>query len=430
MVVGAEVAGRAESGALSGNLQGRLRFTQAESARLGVVKLSTKRRALIVNGALGVLLLGGAGVAYASLSGGSSAEAAPMTTRVIKGTVLSSVSASGSVASSRTRALSFSTSGTVEKIYAEVGDKVAKGQMLARVDDTSAQEGLDAAAASLDAAEDGDTSTASGYSQYIQARNSYREARRTLDGTVIKAPFAGTVTAVSGTVGGSSSGSGSAGGTSAASGSSGGSGSTGSGTGSSGASSSSSGSSSSGSSGGFIDIADTKRLQVVGNFTESDVTKLKAGQPATVTFDALPGVTASGKVTLIDPVAQTSNNVVQYAATISLTDVPKTVRLGQTTSVQVIVAKADDVLTAPSAAITTAGGQSTVVVLEGGRQVTKRVEIGVKGDSTTEIKSGLKEGDQVVRATTSGTSGNQGGFPGGGFPGGGGIRIGGGGGGR
>jgi macrolide-specific efflux system membrane fusion protein len=110
--------------------------------------------------------------------------------------------------------------------------------------------------------------------------------------------------------------------------------------------------------------------------------------------------------------------------------VPKTVRLGQTTSVQVIVAKADDVLTVPTSAVRTAGGQNTVIVLENGQQVTKRVEIGVKGDSTTEIKSGLNEGDQVVRTTTTSTTGQSGGFPGGGFPGGGaGIRFGGGGGG-
>ncbi|MFB9250395.1 efflux RND transporter periplasmic adaptor subunit [Sphaerisporangium melleum] len=393
------------------------------------MKLSTKRRALIVNGALGVLLLGGAGVAYASLNGGSAAEAAPVTTPVTRGTVLSSVSASGSVESAKTRSLSFSTSGTVEKIYVEAGDKVTKGQILARLDDTAAQEDLDAAQASLSAAEDGDTSTASGYSQYVQARNAYRDAKRTLDGTVLKAPFSGTVTAVNGTAGGSSSGSSgsSSSGSSSASGSSRAGGSSGS-SGSSSSASSASSASSSGSS-GFIEVADTKRLQVVGDFTESDVTKLKRGQTATVTFDALPGVTASGKIALIDPVAQTSNNVVQYAATISLTDVPKTVRLGQTTSVQVIVAKADDALVVPTSAVRTAGGQNTVTVLANGAQATRTVEIGVKGDTLTEIKSGLAEGDQVVRSTGGGTGDLRGGFPGGGFPGGGAIRISGGGGG-
>jgi macrolide-specific efflux system membrane fusion protein len=381
------------------------------------VKLSTKRRALIINGVLGVLLLGGVGVAYGSLGSDSSNEAAPLTTRVTRATVLSSVSASGSVASSRTRSLDFGTSGTVESIAVESGDKVKKGRVLARLDDTAAQESLDAAQAALDAADAGDTSTPSGYSQYISARNSYRAAKRAVAGTEIKAPFAGTIVAVNGSEGGSSGGSG---GSASSSGSSGGSGSGG---GSGGGSSSAAATSSTGT--GFIEIADPARLQIVGQFTEADVTKLKVGQAASVSFDALTGVTANGKVTVIDPQPQTSNNVVQYAVTISLSGVPKTVRLGQTASVQVTVAKVDDALAVANAAVTTAGGRSTVKVLENGKQVVKPVEIGVKGDTLTEIKSGLNEGDQVVRnlSTTTGTGG---GFQ---FPGGGGGAFGGGGGG-
>ncbi|GAA4599391.1 hypothetical protein GCM10023194_79340 [Planotetraspora phitsanulokensis] len=385
------------------------------------MKLSTKRRALIINGVLGVLLLGGVGVAYASLGNGSSNEAAPLTTRVTRANVSSSVSASGSVASSRTRSLDFGTSGTVESIAVESGDKVKKGRVLARLDDTAAQESLDAAKAALDAANAGDTSTPSGYSQYISARNSYRAAERAVAGTEIKAPFAGTIVAVNGSEGGSSGGSG---GGASSSGSSGGSGAGagGSGGASGGGSSSAAGTSSTGT--GFIEIADPTRLQIVGQFTEADVTKLKVGQPATVTFDALTGVTANGKVSVIDPQPQTTNNVVQYAVTISLSDVPKTVRLGQTAGVQVTVASVDNALAVANAAVTTAGGRSTVRVLENGRQVVKPVEIGVKGDTLTEIKSGLQEGDQVVRTLPT-TTGTGGGFQ---FPGGGGGFGGGGGG--
>ncbi|MEU6430194.1 biotin/lipoyl-binding protein [Microbispora sp. NPDC046973] len=366
------------------------------------MKLSTKRRTLIINGVLVILLLGGIAAAWASVGGGSSGDgAAPLTTRVTRGTVLASVSASGSVESARTRALDFGTSGTVESVLVESGDKVKKGQVLARIDDTAARESLEAARASLDAAEEADTSTASGYSQYISARNAYRSAKRALAGTVIKAPFAGVVTAVNGAVGGSS----------GASGGSGGSAQGGQGQSQSG----SAGSGGTGGSGGFIEIADPAHLRIVGNFTEADVSRIKVGQAATVSFDALAGVTAAGKVTVVDPQPQTNNNVVQYAVTTSLTDVPSTVRLGQTATVQVTVGKADDVLTVASSAVTTAGGQTTVTVLENGRQVVKRVEAGLKGDTTTEIKSGLQEGDQVVRpqaSTTGGGGGIQ--FPAGG----------------
>ncbi|GAA3090454.1 hypothetical protein GCM10017600_46420 [Streptosporangium carneum] len=383
--------------------------------------MSTKRGALIVNGTLGVLLLGGAAIAYSSLGGGATpsaadAGAATRTVSVTRSTVVASVSASGAVESARARSLGFGTSGTVEKVYVAVGDKVKKGQLLARLDDSSARESLDAAAAALDTADD-DTSTAAAYAQYITARNAYREARREVAATVIKAPFAGTVTAVNGTEGGSSSSSG------ASSATAGGSGSGGSGAGG-GAGSGSSGGGSGGTAGGFVEMADIGRLQLVGNFTESDITKLKIGQTASITFDALTGVTASGKVTQIQPTASTSNNVVQYPVTISFTEVPDEVRLGQTATVKVVVGQAENVLAVPSTVVSTAGGRSTVTVLRNGAQTSAQVQVGVKGDALTEITSGLAEGDQVVRPVSTGTNQQTGGFPG--F--GGGTRVGGGGG--
>ncbi|WP_329086821.1 efflux RND transporter periplasmic adaptor subunit [Streptosporangium sp. NBC_01469] len=380
------------------------------------MKLSTKRGALIVNGTLGVLLLGGVVIAYSSLGGEASsanaANAAVRTVPVTRATVSASVSASGTVASARARSLAFGSNGTVEKIYVKVGEKVTAGQILARLDDDSAQESLDAAAAALDTADD-DTSTAATYAQYVTARNTYRSAKRAVDGTVIKAPFAGTVTAVNGTVGGSS---GAASKTATNANNSAGSGNAANSNGAANAS------------GGFIDLADARRLELVGTFTETDVTRLKVGQTASIGFDALTGVTASGKVTQIQPTATTSNNVVQYPVTISFTEVPKEVRLGQTATVGVVVQRAENVLAVSSTVISTAGGRSTVTVLRDGRQLPVQVEAGIKGDALTEIRSGLTEGDQVVRPVPTETT-QQGGFPGlgGGGGGGGGGRNGGGG---
>ncbi|UBU17218.1 efflux RND transporter periplasmic adaptor subunit [Nonomuraea gerenzanensis] len=378
------------------------------------MKVSIRRRALITNGALALLLLGGAGLAYAQLGTGQAAgETAVRTVTAGRGSVTASVSASGAVESSRSRALSFGTGGTVEKIYVKAGDKVSKGDILARLDDSASQESLSAAKATYQSALDDGTDTAALYAAYVKARNAYTEAQRTVAGTVLKAPFKGTITAVNGSVGGTASGSGS--GSGSASGSGGGQASTG--------ASESTGSS------GFIELADTTKLQLVGTFTESDVGKLKQGQQATITFDALPGVTATGTVTQIEPVASTSNNVVQYPVTITFTEVPSQVRLGQTATVEVVVGQAENVVTVPSTAISTSGGQSTVTVLKDGRQTRTPVEVGVQGTTLTEIKSGVSEGDQLVPpATTTGTTGNGGNGGGGmrgiggtgGFPGGGG----------
>jgi len=66
-----------------------------------------------------------------------------------------------------------------------------------------------------------------------------------------------------------------------------------------------------------------------------------------------------------------------------------------------------------------------VTVVNNGTNQVRQVEVGVEGDSFTEIKSGLAAGDQVVIVTDTST-GNTGNFPGGGvFPGGGGFPGGG-----
>jgi macrolide-specific efflux system membrane fusion protein len=166
-------------------------------------------------------------------------------------------------------------------------------------------------------------------------------------------------------------------------------------------------------------IADTGHLEVGASFTEEDVTKIKKGQPATITFDALPDETASGKVSSIDQTSTTSDNVVRYGVRVALLDAPDGVRLGQTTSVQVTTGKAENVLYVPSNAVRTAGGRSTVTVVDkNGAQVTRTVTTGLSGDQGTEIKSGLTAGESVVINTTTSSTGSQNGFPGGG-PGGG-----------
>jgi hypothetical protein len=84
----------------------------------------------------------------------------------------------------------------------------------------------------------------------------------------------------------------------------------------------------------------------------------------------------------------------------------------------------DNVLNVPNAAVTGSGSNATVKVLQNGVQSTVKVVAGLKGDSATEIVSGLVAGQQVVTSSgaavpaASGTTGTT--RPGGGFLGGGG----------
>jgi macrolide-specific efflux system membrane fusion protein len=381
----------------------------------------------VVNTVLVLAAAGGAFWAYQIVSGpAASADTGATTTRtrlvaVTQGTVSQTVSASGSVAGAATANASFTTSGTVTEVNVKVGDVVTKGQTLAKVDPTAAQAALDTAKANLTAAKaalardennDADDATiAAAEAQVATAQANVTSAQATVNGTVLTAPIAGTVTAVNGAVGSSSgSSSSSSGGNNT---------------------SSSSSSSSSSSTSGFVQLADLAQLQVNANFAEADATKLKAGQVATVTWSALSGTRATGRVAAISPTATTSNNVNSYAVVITLDTLPEGVRLGQSTTAVVTVAEAQNVLRIPSAALRTAGGQRAVTVQVNGQNEDRQVEVGITGGGFVEVRSGLQAGEQVVITTTttnSTTGPNPQQFPGGGLTGGGGAIPGGGGG--
>ena len=387
--------------------------------------LSLRRPSVAVNAVLAIALVAGAFWAYETVSGPSTSNAASAAVRTVpvqQGTVTASVTADGTVASGSTASASFVTGGTVTSISVHVGQKVTKGQVLAKVDPAAANRNLNAAEADLDAAndsldraQDAGSDTSSAQNSVTQAQLAVDEAQAAVTGTTLKAPMTGTVVAVNGTLGSSSSGSGSS---SSSSSTGGGSGNQGGGGTSSGSTSTSSTSSSS----GFIDLADLSKLQVTAAFAEADATKLKEKQAATVTWNALSGTSEGAKVAAIDPQATTANNVVTYGVTLTLNKVPTGAKVGQTVSVVVTTGSAADALLVNSAAVTTVGTVHTVNVVANGQTERRQVEIGLKGDQATQITSGLQAGEMVeitTAATTTGTG--TGGFPGGGggFPGGG-----------
>jgi multidrug efflux pump subunit AcrA (membrane-fusion protein) len=162
---------------------------------------------------------------------------------------------------------------------------------------------------------------------------------------------------------------------------------------------SSSDDSSSSSSSAFAEIDSLRHLSMAVSFTEADIGKLKVGQPATVTIDALSGVELAAKVTSVDQMGTTSSDVVSYDATLTLTQHDARVKPGMSASASVIVGQAHGV-TAPTDAISGSGSLSTVTEDVNGRDVKKKVIVGTRGDSRAVIVSGLKAGSEVVITET------------------------------
>ena len=139
-------------------------------------------------------------------------------------------------------------------------------------------------------------------------------------------------------------------------------------------------------------ITDIDALSVKAGFAETDATKLQVGQPAAVSFSALPSVQAAGFVSSVDASSTLVSNVVTYFATVKLTKVPASVKPGMTASVTITVNRREGVLNLPNAAVRGTGSTGTVTLVDGKTQTTKVVGVGVRGDTTTEITSGLQRG--------------------------------------
>ncbi|MFD2466983.1 efflux RND transporter periplasmic adaptor subunit [Amycolatopsis silviterrae] len=306
------------------------------------------------------------------------------------------------MASTYSGVANFTTAGKVTSIDVKVGDVVSAGQKLATIDSSQASKQLQVAKANLAVAEDNlatadaQSNTTALQAKVDQAQLDVDNAEAALAATTLTAPGAGTVTAVNGTVG-QQTGSGSSN-SSAASGSNGQSG-------------QQSSASTSSSSTGFIDITDMGNLVVSTSVAEIDVSKVKTGQKATVTLNATPDQPLPATVSSIDLTPTTSSNVVSYGAKLTLANPPSGLRPGQSASVVITVAEADGVLSVPAAAVRTSGTTNVVTVEQNGQPVPRKVEVGVRGESTVEIKSGLAEGDRVVLTaaspTTSSGSGQQ-----------------------
>jgi len=165
----------------------------------------------------------------------------------------------------------------------------------------------------------------------------------------------------------------------------------------------------------FIVLGDVTGLQVVAPFAEADAARLQADQEASITFDAIPNLTLSGKVVAVASGATVISNVVNYYATLVLSQADPRLRPGMTANAAVTVTRVTGVLTVPNAAVRRQGQGAVVMVYTDGRSVLTPVEIGMAGDLTSEVRSGLKEGDRVVLPTLrTPVAGQAGGFRSGG----------------
>lgn len=187
----------------------------------------------------------------------------------------------------------------------------------------------------------------------------------------------------------------------------------------------------------FLIAKDLKSMQVETNVDEADVGKIRNGQTANFTVDAYPDETFQGRVQQIRKNPITQQNVVNYDVIILVSNPDFKLFPGMTADVSTIVAEHQNVLKIPNAALRFVppqaqnqnpgknaaqgnhGGfgsglrgtsshqhsgpakqsktnEKIVWVLKNKKAVPQFVELGLANDSETEVVSGLTENDQVI----------------------------------
>lgn len=195
----------------------------------------------------------------------------------------------------------------------------------------------------------------------------------------------------------------------------------------------------------LLTIADMSIIEAEVEVDETEIPSVRIGQPATITIDALPDRTFTGKVTEIgnSPIqltgatqAQAGQQATNFKVTITIDGQIEEARPGFTCSAEITTATREKVLSVPiqamavreliydekgqivrqpreknrrrgggveptASAAELPAGQTRketegVFVLRDGRAVFVPVKVGIAGDRYFEVLSGLKEGDQVI----------------------------------
>lgn len=147
------------------------------------------------------------------------------------------------------------------------------------------------------------------------------------------------------------------------------------------------------------------------SLNEVDIAKIKDGQKATITFDAIADLSIAGKVSEIDAIGTVSQGVVTYNVDVSFLTEDERIKPGMSASVSIASDVRTDVLTVPNGAIRNGSVQMLPAITAPTAEAQSagiasatppesvQVVTGLASDQSTEIVSGVKEGDWIVTRT-------------------------------
>jgi len=155
----------------------------------------------------------------------------------------------------------------------------------------------------------------------------------------------------------------------------------------------------------IVELGDLTKMFVEVQLDEVDVGKVRAGQPVSISIDAFPDEQFQGVVTRIDPQAVSQQNITTVLTTVQVNNPDERLKPEMTATCEFLVEHVEDTLYLPSRAVQKMNDQYAVMVATDQGMATVPVEVGLVGDENTEIRTGLKEGDEVIMPQLGGSVG-------------------------
>ena len=147
-----------------------------------------------------------------------------------------------------------------------------------------------------------------------------------------------------------------------------------------------------------LKIANFSTNGVELKLNEADITKLKIGQEASIELNAVENKKYKGRVSRLDSIGTNKEGVITYKVYTDITNPDDNLRSGMTVDVDIITKKLTDTLSVPNSAIKPYSGGKAVQILDTKTKKPKfkLVVVGIKGETRTQIISGIKEGDKII----------------------------------
>ena len=151
----------------------------------------------------------------------------------------------------------------------------------------------------------------------------------------------------------------------------------------------------------ILTIPDMREMAVKVNIHESAVQRVAVGQSVNVSIDAFPDVRLTGVVTKVAVVADSANSFMNpdlkvYPTTIKIDGEHDWLRPGMSAEVEILVDRLEDVIYVPLQAVSYFDDQRVVYVSRGNQVERREVETGTFSESFIEIRSGLREGEELL----------------------------------